>query len=41
MDVFSIQINDFHKLTTIVTESSMLDVLRDPEPASAMILPSK
>ena len=41
MDVFSIQVNDFHKLTAIVTESSILDVRRDLEPTSAMILPNK
>ena len=41
MDVFSIQINDFHKLGTIVTDSSILDVRRDPEPISAMILANK
>ena len=41
MDVFLIQVNDFHKLATIVTESSILDVRRDPEPTSAMILPNK
>ena len=41
MDVFSMHVNDFHKLTTIVTESSILDVHRDPEPTSAMILPNK
>ena len=33
--------NDFHKLATIVTESSILDVRRDPEPTSPMILPNK
>ena len=41
MDVFSIQVNDFHKLATIVTESSILDVRRDPEPTSPMILCNK
>ena len=41
MGVFSLQVNDFHMLTTIVGESSILDVCRDPEPTSAMILPNK
>ena len=41
MDVYSIQVNDFHKLGTIATESSILDVRRDPEPTSAMILANK
>ena len=41
MDVFSTQANDFHKLTSIGTESSMFDVCRNPEPAFAMILSNK
>ena len=41
MDVFPTQVNDFYKLTTIVTESSILDVRRDPEPTSTMILPNE
>ena len=41
MDVFSTQVNDFHKITTIFTESFILDFRRDPEQTSAMILPNK
>ena len=41
MDIFSLQVNDFHKLTAIVTERSMLHILRDPESSSAMIMRNK
>ena len=41
MDVFSTQVNDFQNLTTIGRENSLLDVRRNPEPTSAMILSNK
>ena len=37
MDVFSTQVNDFHKLTTIITESFILDVPRYPDPSSDIV----
>ena len=41
MDAFSTQVNDFHKLTIIFIENSILDFRRDPEQTSTMILPNK